>query len=68
MGKIKCFENYKRLKLMFERNDTGSLEYFAKRLGVSKRTVSRMINYLGDINNFSIEYDKCQDRYYLKLR
>lgn len=68
MGEIKCLENYKTLKIMFEKGEVGDTVFFAKRLNVSERTIHRLIKYLRDINDLSIKHNKYGNYYYLETK
>jgi hypothetical protein len=41
-------------------------KYFTNRLGISTRTLQRLIRYLNKIDNLKVQYDKSIDLYYLK--
>jgi predicted DNA-binding transcriptional regulator YafY len=67
MNEIKCLDNYLRLKEMLEKGCKGNPEFFAKRLGVSKRTVKRYIRALRKKENMNIIFDRSNRVYYLEL-
>ncbi len=46
---------------------TGTPQYFAKKLGISERTLYEYLAYMKDLGA-PIEYDKCRQSYYYKLQ
>jgi hypothetical protein len=66
MDKIRCLENYHQLREMFLKGEKGNAKYFTNRLGISTRTLQRLIRYLNKIDNLKVQYDKSIDLYYLK--
>ncbi len=66
MNKIRCLENYKRLKEMFKMGDRGDANYFSEKLGISNRTFYRLVKYLKEIEQLNIKYSTQTNWYYLE--
>lgn len=66
MSEIKNLENLVRLKEMLRAGEKGDAVYFATKLGVSKSTFYRLVNYLEKINNLKISYNRAEKSYYLE--
>lgn len=66
METIKCFENYIKLRSMFLRGIHAELEFYTNHLNISQRTFQRLINYLKQIDNIIVVYDKNSNTYKLE--
>ncbi len=66
MSEIKCLENYKRLREMLLNGYKGDADFFSKRLNISKRSFFRLVKYLKEIENLSIQFNKNTETYYLE--
>ncbi len=66
MNEIKCIENLKWLKEMLLKGEKGDAGYFSSKLNVSERTFYRLMNYLENMNELKIRFDKTNRTYYLE--